>query len=187
MPVEWSNEHAFKCNCPHFCQWASCHQVLCLGDSPNHFAITFSLLLPVLNESEYTKLMTSLITNLIASMGRSRQIPGWTRFFQQQFFPSGPALQSLVGFNSAIISRSFHFNFLSAKSATPIASYFSFSNLRCALRSLRPSHNAVIFYVPIIVFFLRCHFSQTLPPPPPANLPKPPPPPPLSSKPRTIF
>ena len=22
--VEWSKEHSFKCNCPHFCQWASC-------------------------------------------------------------------------------------------------------------------------------------------------------------------
>ena len=23
--VEWSKEHSFKCNCPHLCQWASCH------------------------------------------------------------------------------------------------------------------------------------------------------------------
>ena len=23
--VEWSKEHFFKCNCPHFCQWVSCH------------------------------------------------------------------------------------------------------------------------------------------------------------------
>ena len=28
QPVEWSNEHSFKCNCPHFCQWASCHHGL---------------------------------------------------------------------------------------------------------------------------------------------------------------
>ena len=26
--VEWSKEHSFKCNCPHFCQWASCHHHL---------------------------------------------------------------------------------------------------------------------------------------------------------------
>ena len=26
--VEWSKEHSFKCNCPHFCQWASCHHGL---------------------------------------------------------------------------------------------------------------------------------------------------------------
>ena len=23
--VEWSKEHSFKCNCPHFCLWTSCH------------------------------------------------------------------------------------------------------------------------------------------------------------------
>ena len=30
QPVEWSKEHSFKCNlnCPHFCQWASCHHGL---------------------------------------------------------------------------------------------------------------------------------------------------------------
>ena len=26
--VEWSKEHSFKCNCPHICQWASCHNGL---------------------------------------------------------------------------------------------------------------------------------------------------------------
>ena len=26
--VQWSKEHSFKCNCPHFCQWASCHHGL---------------------------------------------------------------------------------------------------------------------------------------------------------------
>ena len=25
QPVEWSQQHSFKCNCPHFYQWASCH------------------------------------------------------------------------------------------------------------------------------------------------------------------
>ena len=25
QPVEWSKEHSFKCNCPHFCQCSSCH------------------------------------------------------------------------------------------------------------------------------------------------------------------
>ena len=63
----------------------------------------------------------------ITFMWSDRQIPGWPRFFQQQIFPSVP---SLVDFNSAIISRSFHLDFLCASLAASITSCSLLSNFR---------------------------------------------------------
>ena len=38
------------------------------GNLPEHFASTFSLVMPILHESEHTKLMTSLIINLLLAL-----------------------------------------------------------------------------------------------------------------------
>ena len=102
QPVEWSNEHSFKCNCPHFCQWASCHHgLLCtmvckpsLVVPPNMSGWVCIQGASAAGPGEVTKGRVKARSLVVAVIGYSRQKviqcqrlqPSWRPWIQKMMF-----------------------------------------------------------------------------------------------------
>ena len=99
------------------------------GDLPEHFASTFSLVIPFPHEYEHIRnsrphwLSTYRwqFSTGITFLWSDQRIPGWPQFFQQQLFPY---LLSIVDFNCTIYFWSFHLDFMCANLDAPITVCF---------------------------------------------------------------